>query len=115
MTFDVKGAFNGVAREVLLHRLRQDRIPEQIVRWIDNFCDERRATITLNGVTSECFDLTQAGLPQGSPLSPILLLFFNASLVQGSVNKRKGSFAFVDDYSACVTGSTVEKNMIKLK
>ena len=38
ITFDVKGAFNGVATPVLLERLREKRIPEDLVRWIQAFC-----------------------------------------------------------------------------
>jgi hypothetical protein len=37
---------------------------------------------------------------QGSPLSPILFLFFNSDLVQCTINRNGGSIAFVDDYTA---------------
>ena len=47
---------------------------------------------------------------QGSPLSPILFLFFNADLVQTSISTTEGAIAFVDDYSAWVTGDTAEVN-----
>ncbi|KJZ69641.1 hypothetical protein HIM_10980 [Hirsutella minnesotensis 3608] len=63
-----------------------------------------------NGYTSEQRELPQAGLPQGSPLSPILFLFFNADLVQRRIKAEGGSIAFVDDYSAWVTGPTAEAN-----
>src|SRR3954470_21028774 len=79
ITFDVKGAYNGVAKDVLLHRLRERRIPESWVKWIEAFCSDRRATIIVNGKASRQTELLQAGLPQGSPLSPILFLFFNAN------------------------------------
>jgi Reverse transcriptase (RNA-dependent DNA polymerase) len=49
-------------------------------------------------------------LPQGSPLSPVLFLFFNADLVQHRIDSSGGSMAFVDDYTAWVTGSTAEAN-----
>ena len=50
--------------------------PQQLITWIDNFCSERTATLTVNGYCSDLAALPQAGLPQGSPLSPILFLFF---------------------------------------
>jgi hypothetical protein len=100
VSFDVKGAYNGVFKERLLQRLEARGIPKGLVRWIDAFCSSRTATITVNGFTSALRELPQAGLPQGSPLSPILFLFFNAHLVQSRIDSNGGSIAFVDDYSA---------------
>lgn len=54
--------------------------------------------LLVNGHTSE-----RQQLPQGSPLSPILSLFFNADPVQHALNTNGGSMVFVDDYSAWVT------------
>ena len=82
VSFDVKGAYNGVYKERLLQRLTARGIPPVLVRWINAFCSNRTATILVNGHTSNQQQLLQAGLPQGSPLSPILFLFFNADLVQ---------------------------------
>lgn len=100
VTFDLKGAFNGVATDILLICLWAHRIPEDYVRWIQDFCLERSTTITLNGYTSMPQFLEHPGLPQGSPLSPLLFLFFNADLVKSVINKNRGAIAFVDDYSA---------------
>jgi len=55
-------------------------------------------------------DLPQAGLPQGSPLSPILSLYFNADLISSEINRNKGAIAFVDDYTVWVTGASTEEN-----
>ena len=38
ISFDVKGAYNGVYKERLLLRLQARGIPRFIVRWIDSFC-----------------------------------------------------------------------------
>ena len=115
VSFDVKGAFNGVNKDVLLHRLRERRLPEVLVRWIDDFCQNRKAMVTLNDRNSQIVDLGAAGLPQGSPLSPILFLFVNANLVQNVINRHQGSVAFVDDYTAWVTGATAEENTHKIQ
>ncbi|KAF4311355.1 hypothetical protein GTA08_BOTSDO13081 [Botryosphaeria dothidea] len=98
LSFDVKGAYNGVSRDVLLRRLRQRRIPEVLVKWVETFCSNRSASVVVNGETSRVIDLPQAGLPQGSPLSPMLFLFFNADLVY-----------------AWVTGSSASENVAKLQ
>lgn len=110
VSFDVKGAYNGVDRGVLLRRLRERRIPEVLIRWVDSFCSSRRASIIVNMYQSEEMAIEHAGLPQGSPLSPILFLFLNANLVDVTITRRKGAIAFVDDYTRWTVGSSAEAN-----
>ncbi len=110
ISFDVKGAYNGVCKERLLQRMKARGIPDDLLRWIEAFCSERTASIQVNGQLSEARELPQAGLPQGSPLSPILFLFFNADLVQRRINCYGGAIAFVDDFTAWVTGPTAQSN-----
>jgi len=100
VSFDVKGAYNGVFKDSLLQRLTSRGIPPALLRWLDEFCSERTATMVVNGYKTEQMPLQQAGLPQGSPLSPILFLFFKADLVKHKLSSSGGSIAFVDDYSA---------------
>lgn len=64
----------------------------------------------MNGQVSEQKILPQAGLPQALLLSPVLFLFFNADLVQKNIDKNGGAMAFLDDFTAWVTGPTAAAN-----
>ena len=59
----MKGAFNGVAIDILINRLRKARISEQLVSVIQDLITNRRASIMINGKDSEIIDLQHAGLP----------------------------------------------------
>jgi len=82
VSFDDERAYNEVFKKRLLQRVAARGMPPDLVRWIDAFCSNRMATILVNGYCSESRELQQAGLAEGSPLSPILFLFFNVDLVQ---------------------------------
>ena len=114
LSFNVKGAYNGVLASRLIQRMRNRRIPERWLRWINAFCSNRSASLVLNGRESALKDLPFPGVPQGSPLSPILYLFFNADLVERDITGREGSIAFIDDYTVWVTGRNAGENRIKL-
>ena len=115
VSFDVKGAYNGVHKDRLLQRLQAREIPWLYVNWIDTFCSNRTATLQVNRYTSEHKTLLQSGLLQGSSLSLILFLFFNADLVQRTLNGNEGSIAFVDDYTAWVTGASARFNQNEIQ
>jgi hypothetical protein len=82
VSFDVKGAFSGVHSSVLEKRLIARRVPSLAVKWIRNFCDGRQAQVTVSSFESEVAPIEYAGIPQGSPLSLLLYVFYNADLVE---------------------------------
>ncbi len=114
VSFDVRGAYNGVSIGVLEHRLRRRRIPEQLIKWIVEFCSNRKASVMVNGHVTEIIDILQARLLQGSKVSPILFLLFNADLVTSKLNGNEGAMAFVDDYTAWMTGKDAADNAARL-
>jgi len=70
-----------------------------------------------DGVTSNEIQTT-AGVPQGSPMSPILYMFYNADLLDIpllSLNQGVQSWGFVDDIAYGIQGATDIGNAITLQ
>ena len=110
---DVAGAFNNVHHQRLYHNMRKRRVPEFITKWTESFLKNRHTQLRFNGADSERIP-TGAGVPQGSPISPILYLFYNADLLD--IPGRRGqSLGFIDDIAYGVQGQTDEENVEALK
>jgi hypothetical protein len=108
--FDVKGASNGAHSDVLERRLEAMQVLVPAVRWIRNFCDGRHAQVTVGGFESEVSPTEFTGIPQGSPISPLLYVYYNADLVEWKIGRNGGALGFVDDFNAWVVGSDAEQN-----
>ncbi|KAI9035202.1 reverse transcriptase family protein [Aspergillus affinis] len=67
-----------------------------------------------NGV-NKVSPLENAGLAQGSPLSPILFGFFNSDLVDQPIDYHGGSSAYIDDYFRWRAGPSAEDNIHKIQ
>lgn len=103
VTVDIKGAFDGIAKGRLVHRLREQGWPEQLLTWTASFFDHRKANIRLDGQLSQTLDL-KCGLPQGSPVSPILFLLY----VEPLIKLTKKRFGYADDVALLETGKSLE-------
>ena len=76
----------------------------------------RRTSIWIGDYTS-AEEEVQVGIPQGSPLSLILYLFYSVELVEGyqRAYKRVSMIAFVDDTNIVVYGDSNVANCRVLK
>lgn len=110
ITFDVKGAFNGVNKEALIRIMENMRFPANLVNWTMDFCVNRSASVAVGHYTSEQELLQHPGIPQGSPCSPVLYIIFNAALADQVITKKEGAICFADDFSAWVVGKTIQEN-----
>ena len=115
VAFDLKGAFNGVNKKSLEARLQAKRIPAVARRWVASFMSDRYANIGFDDFETEMAPLENAGLAQGSPLSPILFAFFNSDLVDQPVDFYGGASAYIDDYFRWRVGRTAEENLGKIQ
>ena len=79
LAFDIKGAFDTVMKKRLTARLWEQNIPLPIIRWVASFLTDRKAAIRLDGhIGSQ--EKVCIGVPQGSPVAPILFMLFTAPL-----------------------------------
>ena len=58
---------------------------------------------------SEVKEIDFPGIPQGSPLSPLLYIWYNADLVDRKIDTKGGALGFIDDFNAWVTGTDEEE------
>lgn len=77
LLLEVTGAFDNVSQPRLLHNLRKRKMGGPMLQWISSFLQDRTTTLKLVDFASSQLSVN-IGISQGSPLSPILYLFFNS-------------------------------------
>jgi ribonuclease HI len=130
LTFDIKGYFDFVNHDRLLCELRRKHIPLEYVKWTASFLSNREAAICIDGRCSEMLPV-ENGIPQGSPVSPILASFYSAELIESisppdpttlpdlttfpSQPTHTNIIMYVDDGKLYVSSNSLETNVILLK
>ena len=113
LLLDVSGAFDNVSHTRLFHNLQKRGLPPEIIRWITSYLQDRTSQIKLAEGISNIFNI-HTGVPQGSPLSPILYLFYNADLLEIGRSQDLVT-GYIDDTALLVTANTVELATAKLQ
>lgn len=116
LSLDIAGAFDTVNHLRLLDNLRKKQVPLWFVRLIKSFLTDRETTLVVDGVETAARKL-KAGVPQGSPLSPILFLFYSAPLLE-SLNQPDAPLApigFADDVNLLTYGPSTAVNCQNLQ
>lgn len=84
------------------------------MNWIDSFLTDRLTILKTNEYTSEKIYIS-TGIPQGSPLSPILFLFYNLPLLEKlNLEPNTHLTRFVDNIAILVESNTTKDNNTKL-
>lgn len=111
LTLDVKGAFDAVLPGRLVRRLREQGWPDFLVRWIASFATNRSVYIRLDGSLGPPIAI-HCGLPQGSPVSPILFMLYISPLLL--LGKPKLRFGYADDVALLQISPSLEENATAL-
>jgi hypothetical protein len=72
---DISKAFDKVWHRGLLHKLKSNGIDGSLLNWLEDYLSDRKIRVVINGQCAPWAD-TNAGVPQGSILGPLLFLVF---------------------------------------
>ena len=104
---DISQAFPSVSHPRLIHNLKKAGIPDSFLHWLESFLTNRTTTLTFDDHSSPPIPASH-GLPQGSPLSPILYLFYSADLLRlPKASKHDEQAGFIDDTALLASAPTM--------
>ncbi|KJR80391.1 uncharacterized protein SPSK_05228 [Sporothrix schenckii 1099-18] len=106
LQLDIQGAFDNVHHGWLIYTLHTLYLPVWIINWVTSYLTGRTTELAFDGKTTPARHVT-AGVPQGSPLSPILFILFTSSLYQ-ALRRHHGiiTIGFADDTNLLASGRT---------
>lgn len=111
---DIEGAFNTVHHERLINVMTLYGFPAYIVNWTRDFCTNRTLGFHFQGETEtpQSFD---SGLPQGSPLPPVLFVVYSAPTITTFTSRTKVNSIHVDDDTILQGSSSEQKVTTRLQ
>ena len=109
-------AYDRVLPKILQQILKRKGIPAWLASWIYSFCDKCSTTLVFDDSES-CSIPIHCGVSQGSPLSPILFLFYISELHKTVHTPSSGvsALGFADDTNLLAFGHSLKSNLLKLK
>jgi hypothetical protein len=115
LAIDIKGYFDNVHHERLVHMLRLLGFPPEITNWLQSFLEGRHVIVRVDNHKSQPIPIAGVGIPQGLPISPILSSIYTSFTLEALDSMPNVLLhAYVDDQLILATGSSVEQNAARL-
>ena len=116
---DFRAAFDTVWHDGLRLKLKLAGVPEPILRWTSDFLRGRSFKTKVGNALSEEHPV-KCGVPQGSPLSPLLFIIYTADMLPKSANpedahKRVANGSYADDAVNWAVSKSVSKACNRLQ
>lgn len=111
LTLDIKGAFDAVLPGRLIRRLREQGWAPNLTKWLSSFVTRRTIQVRLDGTTGPKTNI-ECGLPQGSPISPILFMLYIAPIFK--MGKDTIKFGYADDVAILAASNSLDDNVTEL-
>ena len=108
---DIRGAFDYVSKPRLLRILEKLGLPSNLIRWVSSFLSDRKIQLAFDGCIQPSQVDIDIGIPQGSPISPILFLLY----VRDIVAEGEFQLSYIDDFCIAVTSNSARKNCTQLE
>jgi hypothetical protein len=108
LLMDIKAAFPSVAKGRLVNLMKVREMDGDLVQSTESFLLERTVEMIIEG-NAMARHPVEAGVPQGSPVSPILFAIYTSGLIKSVkeyVSEAEG-LSFVDDLGWVATGCDV--------
>ncbi len=112
MMIDIQGAFDNVSLDTLLNQMEKMEVPDAARRWVYHFMTDRKITMVIDEREGPEVPLN-SGIPQGSPISPLLFLIYSTPLYGVIEEAGAKASGFIDDITIRVRGK-VEENAKRL-
>jgi hypothetical protein len=103
---DVRGAFDNVSATRLFLTMRHLGCPAPVISWCTSFLTDRTTALSFDGQTDSQRPIT-TGIPQGSPVSPILRPLFDTLQ---TTHPTIWTPSYIDDVALVTHGHTREGN-----
>ncbi|ANB14594.1 polyprotein of L1-like non-LTR retrotransposon Zorro 3 [Sugiyamaella lignohabitans] len=113
LAIDIKGAFDHVHRDTLLDTMGGMGLPTAVQNWVYQFMRGRRTSLVIDGKRTKERRIA-TGIPQGSPISPLLFLIYTSPLYPLIKSMGGKVIGFIDDITIYVSSTRYAENTAKL-
>ena len=115
LLFDISGFFDNINHQHLVAIFKAMGFPLQLVSWLKSFLTDRHVSLRFNDYNSDPYDLL-VGMPQGSPISPVLSTIFTTPILYLATRWINTSLSmYVDDGNLFACGTDFSQVVTHLR